>query len=389
LAAIFMTKPYRVAVVINLNWTMKHHQEVFGGIQEYAHEMGWESETCPYAPEITDSKGAPRYDGIIARATPQLASAAAAASVPLVNVWLSSPATGVPTVGPDVGEAGRMAGEHLISRGFRRFGYVGFRRARSSRDLDKGFRDVVRRPGSKNYSRILNSTAFCDSRRGWEIFQKEIGAWIAGLETPVGIIAGTDKLARYVIDAARKQGLDIPRDLAVIGLENEEVVCMNPEPTITSIDLGWPGTGRRAGEILGELMDGAPAPVERVLLPPVNLVPRRSTDAYDVDDPDVAQALRFILENCHRPIKVSDVIEQAPLSWRSMERRFREARGGTISKEITRLRVERAKRLLTETSMLIKQVAEACGFTDTRRLCEVFARELGISPERYRQQRST
>ena len=123
------------------------------------------------------------------------------------------------------------------------------------------------------------------------------------------------------------------------------------------------------------------------MLPLQSLIPRRSTDAYDVKDGDVAQALRFMADNCHRPIKVRDVIAQASLSWRSMERRFHEVRGGTIAHEITRLRVERAKRLLCETDMLIKQVAEACGFADTRRLCEVFARVVELSPESYRRQR--
>jgi transcriptional regulator GlxA family with amidase domain len=103
-----------------------------------------------------------------------------------------------------------------------------------------------------------------------------------------------------------------------------------------------------------------------------------------VDDDIVARALRFIAEESHNPIKVKDVVARVPLSWRSLERRFQDCRGLTIGKEITRFRIERAKRLLAETELLVKQVAEASGFANTRRLCEVFRRVEGVTPEQYR-----
>lgn len=363
---------------------MKHHHEAFGGIQEFARERGWESELCPFAPKLVDAKGRRKYDGIIGRVTPQLAADAKKAKIPLVNVWVSSPVADVPSVLPDVESAGEMAAKHLLSRGFRSFGYVGFRRANISRKFDRGFRAVVRKEGKRNYARLLVATSFCDNARAWGTFRSEIDGWVATLKAPIGIAAITDKLARYVIDAARDRGLEVPKDMAVLGTGNEELVCMNPEPSITSIDCGFHKVGERGAELLGNLMDRKPNTEKHIILPPVSLIPRRSTDAYDVKDGDVAQALRFMADNCHRPIKVRDVIAQASLSWRSMERRFHEVRGGTIAGEIRRLRVERAKRLLSETEMLVKQVAEACGFADTRRLCEVFAKDVGESPERYR-----
>ncbi len=176
-------------------------------------------------------------------------------------------------------------------------------------------------------------------------------------------------------------------ELMVVGLENEEVVCLNPAPSLTSIDLGWQLIGERTGKLLETLMDGGPPPPQPILLPPVTLVPRKSTDSFNVDDVIVAQALRFMAEECQRPIKVRDVVAQVPLSLRSLERRFHECRESTIDGELRRLRIERAKRLLAETGMLVKQVAEASGFANTRRLCEVFKRLEGVTPEQYRRQR--
>ncbi len=381
-----MARSKRIAVVINLDWTMKHHQEVFAGIQEYAQGRGWESVLWPFAPKVADERGRRLYDGIIGRVHPKLASRARDAGIPLVNVWISSPCKQVPLVAPDIHQAGRMAAEHLLARGFRRFGFVGYVRNTSTRWLQGGFREVARAQDIP-IERLQVSSSFSESARSWSHLHGELRRWIGTLTAPVGVLALTDKLARYTMNAASELGLSVPEEVAVVGLENEELVCLNPAPSITSIDLGWQRVGERAADLLGGLMGRARAVTDPVLLPPLTLIPRRSTDSFTVDDPHVALALRVIAEESHRPIKVRDVVARVPLSWRSLERRFQDCRGTTLSKEITRFRIERAKRLLSETDMLVKQVAEASGFANTRRLCEVFKRTEGISPERYRRQR--
>jgi len=381
-----MTEKRRIAVVINLDWTMKHHMEVFAGTQDYAKGEGWESVLWPFPPEVEDGQGRRLYDGVIARATPEQADQTARAGIPLVNVWVSTPAAGVPSVLPDVRQAGRMAGEHLFARGFRRLAFVGYSRTTSSRLQQQGLREVARDAGIRMTS-LLVSPVFSDTPQAWTRFQSRLREWAATLVPPVGIAAITDKMARYVANAISELGWSVPEDVAVVGLENEEVVCLNPAPSLTSIDLGWHRVGEQAAALLETLMDGAPPPAEPILLPPATLVPRKSTDAFNVDDDVVSQALRFIAEECSRPIKVRDVVAHVPLSWRSLERRFHECRGTTIDQELRRFRIERAKRLLVETRMLIKQVAEASGFANTRRLCEVFKRTVGVSPRQYRQQR--
>jgi LacI family transcriptional regulator len=381
-----MSATRRIAIVINLDWTLKHHHEIFAGTQNYARQRGWECVIYPHSTEdLTTATGSKAYDGIIARVTPQLADQARQAGIPLVNIWVSTPASGVPTVAPDLPEAGRMAAEHLLARGFRRLAYLGFARARASGYLGSGFREVARREGLE-YTRLLVNPSFSNSDRSWNLFRQRLKEWLGSCRPPVGVLAVNDKPARYVANAAAQLGLVVPGDVAIVGLANETVVCLNPEPTLTSIELGYQRVGRRAAELLEELMDGAPEPDEPILLPPTALVPRGSTDAFCVDDDVVAQALRFILEQSHRPIKVADVVDQAPLSWRSLERHFEKNRGRTIIQEITRLRIERVKRLLVETEMSVKQVATASGLANTRRLCEIFKRAEGISPGQYRRQ---
>ncbi len=210
---------------------------------------------------------------------------------------------------------------------------------------------------------------------------------MASLQRPIGVVAINDKVARYVINAAMELGLAAPEEFAVVGMENKELVCLQPAPSISSIDLGWRTVGAQAGELLDRLMEGRKPTSEPIFLPPGKLIPRMSTDAFQVDDKYVALALKFIAGESHRPIKVRDVVDHVPISWRSLKRKFQDCRQSPINAEITRFRMERAKRLLVETGMLIKQVAEACGFTNIRRFCEVFRRTQDETPERYRKER--
>lgn len=369
--------------MINLDWTLKHHQEVFGGIQDHATCQGWEVIPWPFAPDLTDGSGNTLYDGIVGRVQPELEEQAVKANIPLINVWVSSPSRHVPAVLPDLEIAGRMAASHLAGRGFRRFGFVGYTRTRSSQWLQNGFREASRTHQIKTNS-LLVSPSFSESVRSWSRFQKQVREWLSKLHRPIGIATLNDKLARYVINAAIEMELDVPGDVAVIGLENEEVVCLRPEPSISSIDLGWHQIGESAGKALGRLMNGDSSQERMELIPPVSLVPRKSTDAFDVADETVARALRFIAEHSDKPIKVRDVVNHVPMSGRSLERRFQMSRAVTIKQEIIRFRIERAKRLLAETDLLIKQVAEASGFANSRRLCEVFRRLEGTSPEQFR-----
>ncbi|KPJ72505.1 MAG: hypothetical protein AMS14_07635, partial [Planctomycetes bacterium DG_20] len=168
---------------------------------------------------------------------------------------------------------------------------------------------------------------------------------------------------------------------------NEPVICAHPEPSLTSIELGYERVGYRAAELLDRMMDGAPAPAEPILIEPAALLPRRLTDALAVDDPVAARALRFVSEHAHERIKVRDVAAATQVARRKLERRFGAALGRSINEEIARLRVERAKRLLAESKLRLKRLAPEAGFRDAMQMCTVFKRVEGVTPSAYRRQR--
>jgi LacI family transcriptional regulator len=151
--------------------------------------------------------------------------------------------------------------------------------------------------------------------------------------------------------------------------------------------MGYGQVGYRAAAMLDRLMSGGEPPSSPELVAPAELVPRSSTDVFASDDLLVARALRFISENSHQRIQVKDVATAVATTRRTLERRFSASAGRTIADEITRLRLERAKRRMVETDAPMKDVAIDAGFRNSDHFYKVFARIEGIPPTQYREER--
>lgn len=383
---IHRTKSRRVAISLDLKWGYKRHLEVYAGCQKYADEAGWDCSISPAAERILRrDSGGPPYDGVIARATSSLALAAQQAGVPLVNVWVNSPVRNLPSVFVDFEASGVMAAEHLLARGFRKFGYLGFLSDIDSRQQLKGFRNAIRVSNfSCNAHRVARNCA--DGQAGnWDLFVSGLEAWIDTWELPIGIFVCQDMFCRLLIDVCRSKGLHVSQDVAIVGTHNESEICTAPAPSLTSIDLGFGQVGYRAAAMLDRLMSGQSPPSEPEMVQPAELVSRQSTDVYASKDPLVARALRFIAENGHHRIQVKHVAAAVATTRRTLERRFRESMNTSISGEITRLRLQRAKRRMVETDASMKDVALDAGFRTSDHFGKVFTRVEGITPTLFRE----
>jgi len=385
-----MSRTRRVAVIIDLSWAYQHHHGVFVGTQHFARQCGyWDCTVAAHAdPELKFPGTNEHYDGIIARATPQLAARASRAKIPLVNVFLNTAAKGLVTVAPDREAAGRMAAEHLLARGFHHFGCLGFNRDRTSKQQLTGFQDVLRGHGWQCNTQRFNKS-FDQHEQGWRRFIERIDGWIDTWTPPIGVLATVDIVARYLAEACRRRGLKIPHDAALIGTQNEPVICLQPDPTLTSIDVGYERVGFEAARLLDLMMDGEKPLTRCITVPPKELVPRGSTDVYMVSDPLVSQALRFMAEHGHEGIQVPEVAKAVVTARRTLERRFQAALGRPIAEELTRLKVERVKRQLVETDETVGAIARQCGFTDGKQMGKTFTRIVGVPPREFRSNRRT
>ncbi|MGI9244626.1 MAG: substrate-binding domain-containing protein [Verrucomicrobiales bacterium] len=380
----------RVALVLdNMELPFRCNMDVLAGCQKFAAEANWDCVINPFADRALGSHSGSRgFDGVIAHASPALAKAARSAGVPVVNVTVNtqedSPVRKLPAVLPDCEAAGALAAEHLLARGFKHFGFLGFSRNTFSRQQWKGFCEVVKIEGFSCTDHRFGINSHIANAEGWESFIEKLESWIDTWALPIGLYVTEDLPCRYLIDVCQSKGLQVPQDVAIVGSHDDFVICTASTPTLTSIDHGYLEIGYRAATLLKRLMAGRPAPVKAQLVAPAELIPRQSTDSFGVEDQIVRKALRFIAEYAHQPIRVGDVAKAAATTRRTLERRFRDTMNRTIAEEIGRFRLERAKRHLVDSDTALKVVAQEAGFTDANHLYKAFVRIEGTSPTEYR-----
>lgn len=204
------------------------------------------------------------------------------------------------------------------------------------------------------------------------------------LPTPIGILASTDAQALDVLAACRKENIDVPRCVAVLGVGNDEVSCELALPTLSSIDLSTQRIGYEAARTLDRLMSGEKSTQKLLLVPPAGIVVRESSDIPAVVDPDIAAAIRYISLHVQDHLQVADLLREVPMSRRALELRFFKALGRTPGAEIRRAQVEAAKQVLTETNEPMARVAMVAGFNSAKQLGVTFLRETGMTPTAHR-----
>jgi len=384
-----MRKAKRVAIMLDLDWPYKRHAGIFSGTQQYAQEHGWEPIVDEYADDTLPVRsGMPiPYDGVIARATKKLAQRARRLKIPVVNVWRSSPVwSDLPGVFPDFSDIGRLRAEHLLARGFRRFAALTAKNDRASALSLEAFASTVQEIGSSCIeAKIPLNTS--STLKLWRKTERTIAAWMDEWILPIGVYVDSESEGRIVAQMCRNRKWRVPQDVAIIAGANEETICEHLRPTLTSVEIGYVRIGYEAAQLLDRLMDGAAAPDKPILLPAQGIVVRESTDFVAVDNELIASALAFIAANSHQPIGQDDVSKAVNTQTRTLQRHFRKYLGRPIASEIRRVRIERAKRELTQSNRTMTQVARAAGFGESMRMYEVFRRELGVTPSQYRKER--
>lgn len=338
--------------------------------------------------------------GIIARIeTPEVARAILASGLPTVALDLSEDQlrpdhrlSRISEVASDSRGAARMAAEHLLERGFRYYAFVGVRGRVWSNRREEGFCTRIREAGLEPH---IYRPPRAAPDHFWEREQPALARWLGALPRPIGLMACNDDRGREVLEACRASGLHVPEDVAVVGVDNDELLCELADPPLSSVALNAEAGGYRVAALLDRLMreraSGRPPgrKPRRLLVEPLHVVTRRSTDIVALDDSEVAAALHFLHDHAGEPIAVGDVVGHLLISRRSLEMRFRKAVGRTIHEELQRVRLERAKRLLLETDLPILSVAEVAGFASPSYLGQVFRQIFGVTPARYRRQGRT
>ena len=364
-------------------------RQVLQGVAAYADERGhWDFHIEPrgFFERLrlpTDWKG----DGVITRLTHKgLAAALRRAKLPAVNVsWLGQHSQTAPKVVSDEVATSRLAAEHFLDKGFRSLGYVG-------PIHEPGYADTL----GKEFARCVTArdvpcAMFKSNQTPTTTPTKDLRArlrrWLRRLPRPVGIFVWDSAVGREITTQCAALKIQVPDEVSIVCSEHDPLISAMATVPLSNIDQAPSRVGYEAAALLDRMMDGEPPPKQPILIPPIGVVHRQSSDTTAIDDPIVSEALAFIRSHVSEPIQVIDLEHRLGLSRRVIEYRFSQVLGRSPAAEIRRARLERARRLLVETDLPLAEIAPLAGFNHAEVFIRAFQREIGVTPGEFRRSR--
>ncbi len=377
----------RRSVALLIETSNSYSRGVLEGITQYVrHHERWSI----FLPEQERGGRPPQWlgrwngDGIIARIeTDEIAASLRKAKLPVVDVSAARHLPDIPWVETDDEAIAELGVQHLLNRGFRNLAYCGdpgFNWSNWRRDK---FRSLVESAGVA--ASVYDSLSRNAPKYSWDREKRGLAKWLSGLPRPIGIFACYDIQAQKLLEVCRELSIAVPEEIAVLGVDNDQLLCELSDPPLSSIICNTQRTGFEAAALLDRMMNGEQIDSAPVLVAPMGIRARQSTDILAIDDPDVATALRFIREHALEGINVADVIRHVPLSRRVLESRFKKILGRSPHEELTRLKLDRIKELLTETDLSLSDIARRTGFEHDEYMCVFFRKLKGMPPGQFRQ----
>ena len=325
-------------------------------------------------------------DGVIARIETKATAKALDTlrrklGIAVIDVSAARLVADLPYVETDDAMIATVAADHFFERDFRHFACLGDNRFQWSDNRCRAFVEAVASKGS-------DVAVFSGGRTTTPSDDDEaVEAWLTGLPKPVALLACYDNRGRQAIDACRRAGIAVPDEVAVLGVDDDDVLCGLASPPLSSVMPDAIGAGRRAAELLEQLMRGEPLERSEWLLPPLGIATRQSTDVLAIDDPLVVGAVRHIRDHACDGIKVADVALALKTTRRALENRFTKRVGHTPHEEIARVQFRRVEQLLRETELPLATIATRAGFRHTEYMTVAFTKRHGMPPSRWRQER--
>lgn len=281
---------------------------------------------------------------------------------------------------PDERAAGRAAADYFLELGLRNFVCFTFE---DSERIDS-FRDVIEQRGGTCLRHDVDPhwvSTMLDFEGGR---LDNLAEWLATLPRPVGVFCLNDRAGILLIQAARTAGLHVPEDVAVLGCDDDDLLCHQSRPSLSSVNLDYERVGRDAAAVMDQWLRTGTPPEKESLIPPMGVIQRGSTDVQAHGDADVARAVRFIRDHAHEPIQVDDVVEHTLVSRRSLEKRFNDVVGESIATMIRRKRTTHAYHLLRETNLSVTRVALSSGFAGVSQLSRAMKQQYHVPPTQLR-----
>ena len=353
------------------------------GIARFAREHDWNltiQDRLGYHPIAWNG------DGIIAtlRADPVTFSSISRLmkrGIPVVDLTMSRPDLAVPRVTSDHETIGRLAAEHFLERNFRNAVWfsTGWGPVHAMR-----FKGLSEGLGFAPLKSVLTESLPKSRQNDWSAFTKWLRGAFAAAPKPVAALTYDEADGARLLNAALETGISVPEELAILTVGNNHTICENQSVPLSSIDQNLERGGYEAASLLDRLMSGKRAPKKPILIPPLGVVVRRSTEVIAVAEPTVRQAMEFISRNLSKPIGSPQIADALGIRRPTLDAFFREHLHHSVGDEIRRQRFARAKLLLETTKMPVAEIAAETGFCTASHLSNTFRAATGFSPRVWR-----
>ncbi|MEI6645075.1 MAG: DNA-binding transcriptional regulator [bacterium] len=389
--------PLKIALLVENSRT--YGRGIVRGISRYASEHGpWSfaMQLQKLPGELPEWLKTWKGDGIIAWIEDRwMAEELLKLKCPLVDVLGAMKGRGMPSFDTDAQAVAKMAGDFFLQAGFKHFAYCGFkgvwfsdeRGAALSAYLAKKGIKVLQSPGVHKPPQAVNFQVFEQPGMNAEPL---IGRWLESLPRPLAVLACNDVRAHQVLNVCRDRNIRVPEDVAVMGVDNDELLCTLCDPPLTCIEPDTERLGYEAAALLHRAMKGrGTLPARLTRIPPLRLVERTSTDVIAMDDPVMVQALRYIRNEISHGIMAKDVLKHVHRSRPVVEQRFQRWLGRSIRSEIQHRRLEQVCRLLLETKLDLAGVVRQVGLSTAAHLCRIFQEHYHQTPSQFRAAQST
>jgi LacI family transcriptional regulator len=382
-------------IALLLETSTEYGRGLLRGILSYSRLHGpWSMYVAPrHLDQVLPEPDSWNGTGIIARIrSPQMEKQIRSTGLPFVASQLaeSSP----PKAGKRFGEIdthskaiAQMGVKHLVERGLRSFAFCGFMNCHWSSVREMEYVRLLREENFSCVTRHIHMASWIQQPHWldtWRHEQPGMVSWLRSLPKPVGLMACNDVCGRQVLQACVTAGLRVPDDVAVVGVDNDDLICELSDPPLSSVALDVERAGYESAQLLDGLMSGRIKEGYVVHVEPTHVVTRRSSDVIAQDDRLIVSALRFIRDHFAQSISVNEVAEEVGTSRRTLERHFSKAIGTSILSEIARCRIERAKELLLETKVSCYSVASGVGFNSLKTFNRTFHRRESVTPQGFR-----
>ncbi|SDM88314.1 AraC family transcriptional regulator [Siphonobacter aquaeclarae] len=377
-------------IILLIDFAEEYSKGLLRGINKYSREHGpWIFCQMPlFLRETLGIDGILKWaqeweaDGIIGQLyNDQAIDKLVAAGIPVIAQDFKERFDSIPNISGAYHETGVMAAEYFLRKGFKHFAFYGFENIVWSRERGEGFDARIRKAGYKVH--------FFEHQKDqaselWYYKPSSLSQWLLSLPKPIAIMTCDDRLGSHITETCRHTYIRIPEQVAVLGVDNDVMLCELSDPPLSSIAQDAEKGGYEAARLLDAMIRKETDTYSDILVMPTQIVTRQSTDIYATHDQYIASTLKYIHQNIDKNLQVDEVVKQVPLSRRSLEIRFQEITGYPIYKYIQNLRIEKFSQKLLDTDLSVFEIAVDLGMNDSKNIARQFRQIKGCTPLEYR-----